>query len=167
MRLSKFQGIYLALITTLIVVFFGINFQGILKAHMDIGVAAYILTVNSLAILAFFYLSNSENFKKNDIAGLKSAYKKEAPWHLFFAVIVGMAMYVLQYVLSFTIYCPPGAQACVLASARYDILTWIAVIGVVFIGVSISFILIAISFILAIYVPITMILKKKPKKIFD
>ncbi len=164
MRLSKFQGIYLALITTLIVVFFGINFQGILKAHVDIGVAAYILTVNSLAIMAFFYMNNTENFKKNDIAGLKNAYKKEAPSHLFFALIVGMAIYVLQYVLSFTLYCPPGAQACVLASARYDILTWIAVIGVVFVGVCVSFILIAISFILAIYVPITMILKKKPKK---
>ena len=167
MKLSKFQGIYLALITTLIVVFFGINFQGILKAHVDIGVAAYILTINSLAIMGFFYLNNSENFKKNDITALKSAYKKEAPSHFFFALIVGMAIYVLQYVLSFTIYCPPGAQACVLASAKYDVLTWIAVTGVVFIGVSISFILIAISFILAIYVPITMILKKKPKKIFD
>ncbi len=167
MKLSKFQGIYLALITTLVVVFFGINFQGILKAHVDIGVAVYILTVNSLAVMAFFYLNNSENFKKNDIAGLKSAYKKEVPWHLFFALIVGTAIYVLQYVLRFTIYCPPGAQACVLASTRYNILTWLAVTGVVFIGVSISFILITISFILAIYVPITMILKKKPKKIFD
>ena len=157
----------MALITTLIVVFFGINFQGSLKAHVDIGVAIYILTINSLAIMAFFYMNNSENFKKNDITALKSTYKKEMPSHLFFALIVGIAIYILQYVLNFTIYCPPGAQACVLASARYDILTWIAVTGLVFIGVSISFILITISFILAIYVPITMILKKKPKKNFD
>ncbi len=167
MRLSKFQGIYLAVITTVIVVFFGINFQGSLEAHVDIGVVAFILTINSLAIMAFFYLNNSEHFKKNDITALKSAYKKEGPSHLFFALIIGIAIYILQYVLSFTIYCPPGAQACVLASARYDILTWIAVTGLVFIGVSISFILITISFILAIYVPITMILKKKPKKIVE
>ncbi len=167
MRLSKFQGIYLALITTLIVVFFGINFQGILKAHMDIGVAAYILTVNSLAIMAFFYMNNTENFKKNDIASLKNAYKKETPWHLFFALIVGMAIYVLQYVLSFTIYCPPGAQACVLASARYNILTWIAVTGVVFIWVIVYLIIIRIFFFLGIFFPLSLILKKKPKKIFD
>ncbi len=164
MKLSKFQAIYLAAILAITVFFFGINFQGTLSAYVNLEVAIYILTINSLAVMAFFYLGNTEYFKKNNLKGLKKAYKKEAAWHFVFASVTAISIYILQYVIQFNIYCPPGAAGCVLASTQYSVLTWLAITGLVFGGVMVCFILVAISFILAIYVPISIILKKEPKK---